>query len=142
MTNVTLNAAGHWLLSEKKESDASRLYLGHLVESVRNRASPCLESRLRNIGELLHLGAALHFESHCETLTRSLSLLLHELQEDESFDNTPFTSVPVLRRPVVGALVAIGKHLPQAKELDTWKWAMEAAKSDRLLDIRNLVESI
>lgn len=142
VTNVTLNAAGHWLLSEKKESDASRLYLGHLVESVRNRASPCLESRLQNIGELLHLGAALHFESHCETLTRSLSLLLHELQEDESFDNTPFTSVPVLRRPVVGVLVAIGKHLPQAKELNTWKWAMEAAKSDRLLDIRNLVESI
>ncbi len=138
-TNAALSAAGHWLLSEEQQSEASRRYVTYLIDSVGCRNTPCLDLKISNITELVRLGAQRHFETHCETLCSSLSLLLQELRNDTpAVDSVAFASKPLLRLAVVSALVAMGERFSQAKELAAWDWAMRVAESDSMLIVRKL----
>ncbi|WP_161782792.1 SIR2 family protein [Pandoraea sp. E26] len=132
--NAALNAAGHWLLSEEQQTEATHRYVNYLVDSVHGENAPLLYLRLLNIAELLRLGAERHFEAKCETLCSSLALLLQRLRSGTpTEDSAAFASKPLLRAAVVTTLVAMGERFTRVHDLASWRWAMQVAKSDNLL---------
>ncbi len=137
---TALNAVGYWLVRLRESSEASSHYVTFLMSAVRWRARGRLGFVIENITELLKLGDWIHFEKHGRLLCSMLLAILTELQGNEPVNGVfDFEVRPALRVAVVQNLIALGNEDASIRSSDDWKNAIELARADPLLDVRNLL---
>ncbi|SAK53949.1 hypothetical protein AWB77_01485 [Caballeronia fortuita] len=139
VVTAAMSAAGRWLLQLKSPTDVSARHVQHLVEGVRRKSELFLDRKLNNITELLKQGASYHFVDHAFDICSALCELLHSLRYDYPAANLLERAArPILRDAIVSLLVAIRHAIPSVKQLDTWNAAMDFARADPVLPVRNL----
>lgn len=135
-----LNAASVWVKESVRPTPDTRRYIAYLVDGICSGPEPLIEHKLDAIFDMLEYVDSMHFQEHRSSLTASLYALLNGLQYRTRNETAKFNlhAIPLLRVAAVRVLVAMGRHIEGCASEPSWVAAMELARNDPLLIVRQL----